>query len=461
MKRVFTVLFLCASIFQSSAQTIEDSLFIRKIFDEVLTKGECYEVLRGLCKDIGPRLTGMQGAYDAVDYMKAVMEKQGFDKVELQEVSIPRWVRGDVEKASFTSKGKTTDLRICALGGTIATEKNGVSASVVEVFSLAEIKDKDVKDKIVFFNRPIDPKPIYTFAAYGGCVDQRYAGASEAAKYGAKAVIVRSVTHLDDDFPHTGSMGYDSLYPKIPAVAVSTKGANLLSKALKKDADLQLTYMINSKILPDTTSHNVIGEIKGKKANSYIITGGHLDAWDNGEGAHDDGAGCVHSIEAVRLLKVLGYQPNHNLRAVMFMNEENGLRGGKEYADQAKKKNEKHLAAIESDRGGFTPRGFYIDFDDSVIKKLLRFKELLEPYGLHIFQKGGSGADISPMKDDGVMLIGFVPDSQRYFDFHHAESDTFDKINKRELELGAGAIAALIYLLDKYSDEIFEDVNTQ
>jgi hypothetical protein len=458
MKRIaFTFSLIIIFTTALRAQTLEDSLFIRKIFDEALTNGKCYGVLEKLCKNIGPRLTGMKGAYDAVDYMKAVMEEQGFDNVFLQEVEIPRWVRGNVQEAYILSKKVMLPVNICALGGSVATPKEGVMAEVIEVFGLEEIDERkdEIKGKIVFYNRPMDPRLIHTFSAYGGCVDQRYYGAAKAAKYGAKAVVVRSMTHALDDFPHTGSMGYDSLYPRIPAVAISTKGAKQLSSMLKEEPTLKFKYVIDSKVLPDTISHNVIGEIKGKRDNTYIIAGGHLDAWDNGEGAHDDGAGCVHSIEAVRLLKTIGYEPNHTLRSVMYMNEENGLRGGNRYADEARRKNERHLAAIESDRGGFTPRGFFIDFDEKSIAYLERFKVLLEPYGIHVIQKGGSGADIGPMKKDGVMLIGFVPDSQRYFDYHHASSDTFDKVNKRELELGAASIAAIIYLIDKYSDELF------
>lgn len=457
MKTFYTLLLFLALTFQCSAQTAEDSVFIRKIFDEALTNGKCYQVLEHLCKKIGPRLTGMKGAYDAVDYMKSVMKNQGFDHVFLQEVDIPRWVRGNVQSAHIISKKAMIPVNICALGGTVATPQEGISAEVVEVFGIDEIEERkdEIKGKIVFYNRPMDPRLIHTFSAYGGCVDQRYHGASKAAQYGAKAVVVRSVTHADDDFPHTGSMGYDSLYSRIPAVAISTKGAKLLSQMLREEPKLQFKYTIDSRLLPDTISHNVIGEVKGLNANSYIIVGGHLDAWDNGEGAHDDGAGCVHSIEAVRILKDLGYKPNHTLRSVMFMNEENGLRGGNRYAEEARLKKERHLAAIESDRGGFTPRGFFIDFDERTIAYLERYKKLLEPYGIHIMQKGGSGADIGPMKKDGVMLIGFVPDSQRYFDYHHASSDTFDKVNRRELELGAASIAALMYLLDKYSSEIF------
>lgn len=463
MQRFTLFLFIFIFNLSAQAQTKEDSLFIRKIFDEALTDGKCYEVLGHLCKNIGPRLAGMKGSYDAIQYMKQVMESQKFDEVVLQEISIPRWIRGDIEQAHIISKGETLPIKICALGGTIATPEKGIEAEVIEVFGIEDLKKKGmlVKDKIVFYNMPLDPKPIYTFNAYGACVGQRYAGAIEASKLGAIAVIVRSVTHIEDDFPHTGTMAYDTAYPQIPAVAVSTLGAKLLSNQLKIDAHLKLNYIINSSILPDTASHNVIGQFNGLEKDKYIIVGGHLDAWDNGEGAHDDGAGCVHSIEALRLLHILGYRPKHNLRAVMFMNEENGNRGGIAYAEQARLKKEKHLAAIESDRGGFVPRGFHIDFDEKTIAKLQRFKALLEPYNIHIISSGGSGVDISPMKKDGVMLIGFVPDSQRYFDYHHAESDTFDKINQRELELGAASIAALIYLLDKYSDDLFQTPQSQ
>ena len=294
---------------------------------------------------------------------------------------------------------------------------------------------------------------INTFESYGGCVDQRYSGAMEAAKYGAMAVIVRSLNLKIDDLPHTGSMTYGNLdvNDRIPSAAISTKDAEVLSSMLKLDSSIKFFLKQNCKQLDDVLSYNVIGEITGSEyPNEFIVVGGHLDSWDLGDGAHDDGAGCVQSMEVLRLLKMSNIKPKRSIRVVLFMNEENGLRGGNKYAQVASKKNEEHIFALESDAGGFTPRGFYFDCDSKNYNQILSWKKLFKPYLIHFFELGGSGADVAPLKTRSNVLSGLKPDSQRYFDYHHAASDTFDAINQRELELGAATMTSLIYLIDKY-----------
>jgi hypothetical protein len=257
-----------------------------------------------------------------------------------------------------------------------------------------------------------------------------------------------------EDYPHTGGMRYATGAPMIPAMAVSTKHADLLSRLLKDDKNLNFYMEMHCQTLEDAPSFNVVGELRGSEYKDEIIAvGGHLDSWDLGQGAHDDGAGCVQSIEALRIFKTMGYKPKRTIRAIMFMNEENGLRGGQQYADLAKLKNEKHIAAIESDRGGFTPRGFTISAPQDKPEKRAKiqsWKPLLEPYGLSDFGSTGGGADIGPLGPQGVVLIGYLPDSQRYFNYHHTSEDTFDKVDKRELELGSASMAALIYLIDQH-----------
>jgi hypothetical protein len=297
----------------------------------------------------------------------------------------------------------------------------------------------------------MDPTLINTFSAYGRAGFQRRSGASEAAKYGAVGVVVRSLGVNAEEYPHTGSMSYALNIPKIPAVAISTNHAEILSVLLLQNRDLKFYFQTNCETLPDAPSFNVIGELRGTEfPGEFIAVGGHLDSWDLAEGAHDDGTGCVQSIEALRIFKAMGYKPKRSLRAVMFMNEENGLRGGQEYAKQAAAKNEKHVAAIESDRGGFTPRGFTMSATPEVKARIRSWKQLLEPYGLADFSQEGGGADIGPLAPQGVPLIGFLPDSQRYFNYHHTPEDTLDKVDKRELELGAAAMASLMYLIDQY-----------
>lgn len=456
MKRVNSLFFLVIFLIPIKVYCQSDEAQLKKIFDETLTNGHSYQMLDFLSNEIGGRLSGSPEAAAAVEWSRQEMKSLGFDTVFLQEVMVPHWVRGKKEVVRIVNSERqgTVDLNACALGNSVGTGENGIVANIVEVDGIESLKKlgrKAVEGKVVFFNRPMDPTHISTFAAYSGAVDQRVYGASEAAGLGALAIVVRSMASNDDDIPHTGTLRYADGVKQIPALAISTNSANLLSKSLKIQPELKLYVEAHCEMLPDVLSYNVVGEIKGStKPDEYIIVGGHLDSWDLGDGAHDDGAGCVQSIEALRVLKSIGYKPNHSLRAVMFMNEENGLRGGLKYAALAKEKGEKHLAAIESDRGGFTPKGFTLTGSEEARAKLISWKPLFEPYGIYDFGKPGGGADISPLEEQGTALIGFLPDSQRYFNLHHTTMDTFDKVDKRELELGAASMAALIYLIDKY-----------
>ena len=432
-----------------------DSLMINKIFTEALSNGQAYSNLHHMCTKIGGRLSGSKEAKQAVDYTQKLLA-EFCDETTMQPVMVPHWERGEKEVGYYTSNGINYSVAICALGGSVPTPNEGITAHVIEVQNfkqLRELDKKDVKGKIVFFNRPMNPVHMNTFSAYSGGVDQRWAGAMEASKMGAVAAIVRSLSVGTNDYPHTGSMGYDEKIEKVPAACISTKAANELSNALKKDASLTFYFKQLCATFPDAPSNNVIGSLKGSKYPSkYIVVGGHLDSWDLGQGAHDDGAGCIQAIEALRILKAIGYQPQHTLRSVMFMNEENGMRGANEYGRIATEEEEDHIAAIESDRGGFTPRGFSLQGTPEQVQKAKQWKKYFEPYGLGQLKEGGSGADISKIKTKNVFLMGLVPDSQRYFDFHHAASDNITAVNQRELELGAAAMAAMIYLLDQYGN---------
>lgn len=441
---------------QLSAQS--DAETLKTIYSTSLNDGKSYSWLDHLSNQIGSRLSGSLGAELAVTYTKEELDKLGFDKVWLQPVMVPKWVRGAPEFAYIeTSPGKTISVNICALGGSVATPNAGIKAEVVEVKDLKELETlgkEKIEGKIVFFNRPMQADLINTFEAYSGAVDQRGAGAREAVKFGAVGVIVRSMNLRLDDFPHTGGMGYGDLPDSqhIPAAAISTNDAEVLSGLLSLNKNLKFFFRQNCQQLKDVQSYNVIGEIKGSEfPNEYIVVGGHLDSWDLGDGSHDDGAGCVQSMDALRILKEIGYKPKRTIRVVLFMNEENGLRGGTEYAKVAKEKGENHIFALESDSGGFTPRGFSFDTtNEAFVTKAQQWEPLFEPYLIHYFEKGHGGADIGPLKNETVVLAGLVPDSQRYFDYHHAKNDTFDAVDKRELELGAATMASMIYLIDKY-----------
>ena len=456
MIRISVIIFSILSLGQSYGQSDDDAFYIKQIYDQTLSSRISYQWLEFLTKDIGPRLSGSPNAAASVEYTYQIMDTLGFDTVWKQPVEVPHWHRGEPEIVRIINSSRgSIDLNVLALGNSVGTGKSGLNAEVIEVQSLDEVDElgEKVRGKIVFYNRPMDPTFIRTFYAYGGAVDQRGAGASKAAEHGAVAVLVRSMGSNIDDVPHTGGMYYKEEFEKIPALAVSTMDAELLSDLLQKES-VQVYIRNTSRMLKNKKSFNVIGEIRGIEFPQEIIAiGGHLDSWDVGEGAHDDGAGCVHSLEAVYQLLRMGYRPKRTIRCIMFMNEENGLVGGRTYAEVSNTAGEFHLAAIESDAGGFTPKGFRTEAHEDVYEhffgRLKQWEDLFSPYDIR-FQTGGSGADISPLKSQKGLLIGLAPDSQRYFDYHHTAEDTFDKVNQRELALGSAAMAGLMYLIDKY-----------
>lgn len=464
MKNRTFFLFLCLTLGLAPALNAQqtplaaDAQFIRTLYDKALRESNCHRWLYHLCKDIGPRLSGSPQSVAAIAYGQHILDTLGVDTVRLQPCTVPTWVRGpEPEEVYIVNSNQigTRALHALALGHSVGTGSNGVTAEVIEVSSLDEVERlgrAKIAGKIVFYNRPMDPTQLNTFAAYGGAVDQRGLGASKASEYGAVGALVRSMTTRLDDVPHTGAMRYQDGVVPVPAVAISTNDAELLSRLLQREA---VRVHIRTTCAPagPATSYNVIGEIRGSThPEEIILVGGHLDSWDVGEGAHDDGTGCVQAMAVIELLKKMNYTPRRTIRCVLFANEESGLAGGRAYWAASNAANEYHLAAIESDRGGFTPRGFTCEADDAVFvpkfQQVYAWSPLLEPYGLTL-KPGGSGADISGLKSQKGLLFGFEPDSQRYFDYHHAHTDTFEAVNRRELELGAAAMAALVYLLDK------------
>ena len=453
----FALFHLLFVVYFSYAQQQRDSLMLKSIYKTALLNGQAYDWLDYLTNQIGGRLSGSLNAERAVEWSKEELEKLNLDRVWLQPVLVPKWVRGPKEFSLIeTEPGVTFNVPITALGGSVATPSVGLKAEVVEVQNfeeLAVLGRENIDGKIVFFNRPMQADLISTFSAYGGCVNQRYDGARQASQYGAIGVIVRSMSLRMDDYPHTGAMSYGDqpVSQRIPAAAISTNAAEKLSNLLKIAPKLKFLFRQQCKQYEDVLSYNVIGEITGSTfPDEIILVGGHLDSWDIGDGAHDDGAGCVQSMEVLRFFKELDYKPKRTIRAVLFMNEENGLRGGRKYAEMAALKGETHIFALESDAGGFTPRGFNFDLPDYEFEQVQSWEPLFKPYLIHYFEKGGSGADIGPLKNKTNVLAGLRPDSQRYFDHHHAATDTFDAVNKRELELGAATLTSLIYLYDTY-----------
>ncbi len=454
-KKFFSLTLVAVFLSGLVAAQADDSAIIRRISNEILANGTAYENLRYLCKQIGPRLSGSPQAQMAVEATYKMLKDAGADTVYLQPCMVPHWVRGEKEKGNIKlTDGTKYQLHLCALGNSEGTGKKGLTATVIEVKNFDELNSlgtTGIKGKIVFFNFPMNPTYVRSFMAYGESGAYRTRGPARAAKYGAVGVMVRSLASNLDDFPHTGTTLYNDSFPKIPAVAISTNDAEWLSSQLKKNAVISAYIRTTSTMLADAPSFNVVGEMRGTQFSNEIITvGGHLDSWDLAEGAQDDGAGCVQSIEVLRAMKALGLKPKRTIRAVMFMNEENGGRGAQAYLEAAKQKKEQHIFALESDAGGFTPRGFGLDMSEEKRAKVNGWKNLFYDYGVYDISPGGGGADIGPLKQIGTALAGFSPDSQRYFDLHHAATDTFEAVSKRELHLGAVNMAAFVYLVDKY-----------
>jgi len=455
MKYIFTII-IFFSIYCANAQvTNNDSTICSTFFKQALNDDWAIAQLEYLVKNYPERLCGTKNSIAALEWSDKVLKNIGADSIFRQELMVPCWKRGIKEKGKIISKiSGTKNINVCALGNSIGTGPKGITANVVEVKNFEELKalgTEKVKGKIVFFNRAMDPSFYYTFQAYGGAANQRTRGASEAAKYGAVAVVIRSLTLSTDTFPHTGVMRYDTTVAKIPAFSVCTSNANELSDWLKNDGQLSLYLESNCEMLPEQKSYNLVAELKGSDfPNEYITVGGHIDCWDNSDGAHDDGAGIIHSIEVLKLFKDLEIKPKHTIRIVMFMDEEMDQRGAKKYAEIAGKNNEKHIAAIESDRGGATPVGFSMDVADSVYKKVISWSKYFNNYGIFQLIRGGSGVDIGPLKKFGVPLFAIMPDSQRYFDYHHSGNDSFKSVNKRELQLGSASIAFMAFMIDKY-----------
>lgn len=461
MKTITSLLLLLLSLNALQAQSDEDVQQVDVIFDEVLTNSSAYDWLHYLCKKIGPRVSGSAEGMAAVEYSYNMLDTLGLDRVWKQPVTVPHWERGEVERAKIVASKTLGDveLAVCALGFSAPTPQYGITAEVIEVEdmdALENLGSSEVKGKIVFLNEPMDATLTNTFHAYGRAVSQRTSGPRIAAQKGAVATLVRSLTLKEDDVPHSGVTIFRGTTP-IPAAGLGIQSAERLSALIAREGSVRVNLELQCQRFEDKESYNVIGEIKGSTyPNEIIVVGGHLDSWDIGEGAHDDGTGCVQAMEVLHLFKRLGIRPKRTIRCVLFANEENGMNGAASYAAYAKgQTNEKHIAAIESDAGGHAPRGFAVDAQADDLKRnydqIQEWRSLLAPKGAYYMDtRGGSAADISKLKPYGTLLFGFRPDSQRYFDYHHARTDVFEAVHKRELEMGAASMAALVYLIDQY-----------
>jgi len=449
-------LLLTAGVSGLPAQEPEDGVVIRSFFQEALTSYEAYHNLEWLCKNTKGRICGRPQAQAAVEFTRRVMEGMNLDSVWLQPVMVKSWVRGEPEQVRILSeKYGTRELTACALGWSAGTGASGLSGPVVEVRDREQWKkltEADVRGKIVFFNQSFDPANLSAFSGYGLVYWQRSDGPSEASALGATGCLVRSMNPETDDYPHTGITRYADDVTPIPALALSTRSADVLSARLAQDPELKVFIRTTGKEGPEVLSYNVIGEIRGSEfPDEFIIVGGHLDAWDISEGAHDDGGGCMQSIEMLRLFLKSGIKPHHTLRAVMFMDEEVAQRGGQAYAREAAAQGGKHLAALESDRGVFRPRALGVAGTPDQMKMTEAWKLLFKPYGIDLVN-GGGGSDIGPLKGyyPDIIFMGLIPEDARYFKYHHSPSDTFEQVDRREMQLGSAGIASLVYLVDKY-----------
>ncbi len=452
MKKTILLLGLCLPFISVAQQN--DSVLLRRLSDEIMWNSPCYEKLRTLTKTIGHRISGSPEAAQAVQWGKAALEAAGADSVWLQPVEVPLWVRGEEWLSlQFPDNASFNKVPMTSLGNTDGTYGTVLEASVICVDDLdafSKLSIEAISGNIVFFNYKFRQDIINTFEGYGDAVKYRWMAVNEASKKNAVAVIIRSVGTNVDDTPHTGSSRYEEGVKHIPAVAVGSITADALAAACQKGAvkaQLSSQCMMKGSVL----SYNVIGELRGsEQPETYILAGGHLDSWDVGEGAHDDGAGCVQSVEIFRAFKALDIRPRHSIRVVLFMNEENGLKGGYAYADSARKNQERHIMALESDAGGFSPRGIGLQMPEAEKQIIKGWTPLFLPYGVYDFSQEEGGTDIIPLQKQGVSVAGLIPDSQRYFELHHSDKDVFEAVNHRELKLGAWTMAAFIYLVDRH-----------
>jgi len=399
---------------------------------------------------VGPRLTGSPQAAAAIEESLKLMAELGLQKVHAEPVEVGRWIRGNFAEAFVEAAGALAPfpLAVCALGGSVGTPKTGLTAPVVEVRTIDELDHLGprLKGKIVFFNRPMDRRVADPFAAYGGAADQRVDGASAAARHGAVGVLVRSLTFRVDRHPHTGMLRYRPGVPRVPAAAVSTADAEALSALLKKEPTARVTLRMDCRDGGRVASANVIGEITGSELpGEIVLLGGHLDSWDLGVGAHDDGAGCAAALEAVRLIQDLGLRPRRTVRVVFFMDEEFGGTGGRAYAAAPERAGERHIVAAESDRGGFVPVGLAVG--DRILEKVRSHADLFRPFGVSFIGPGGGGVDVAPLVGKGAAPAAVIVNAAAYFDVHHSALDTVSSVHPRELELQAVILAALAYIL--------------
>ncbi len=424
------------------------------IYSSALTSFEAYENLRELCTDAPGRLVGSPASELAIQMLRAKVELLKPDTCYLQKYTTSSWRCNKPAQTTALFGTSKLPLNVVNLGLSVSTLGDGLQAPVIEVpsfLALDSLGTKSVKGKIVFFNNPMNNASVRTFSAYGDGVDIRFSGASKASQYGAVGTLVRSLSTEPDDFPHTGVSKFDKGVKQIPNLSVSTNDANKLSELIKQHKGVEVRMTSNTEIIASAQTSNIIAEIRGSvHPERIILIGAHMDTWQNTQGAHDDGAGCVQIIDVFRIFKALNLHPVNTIRLVLFMDEEMYQSGSKVYSAFAGVDKKEHIACIESDAGGLLPTGFGIDCDnESVVQSIKKLTAKMFDFGIYVTDKSHAGVDIGPLKDYGYPLIGLSTNSQRYFEYHHSAKDTFDQVSRREMQLGTAAIAGLVYLIDR------------
>ena len=411
-----------------------------RIIAAALSDSSAYNRLTELVDRFGHRFSGSSNLERALDWILDEMERDGLDNVRGEPVMVPHWVRGNESATLLEPRSK--QLHMLGLGGSIGTPPEGIIAEVLVIESFDELSERaaEAEGKIVLFNAP--------WMGYGPTVQYRGRGAVAAAEAGAVASLIRSVTPYSMDTPHTGAMGYSDDVRRIPHAAITAEDAGMLQRMQERGERIVVRLQMEAETLPDVESRNVMAEIVGyEMPEEVIVMGGHIDSWDVGQGAMDDGGGCVAAWAAVKLLQRLGLRPRRTVRVVMWTNEENGLRGGNAYRDAHRAELENHVLAIESDAGIFEPKGFGFSGSDAAFDLVSQIGALLEPINAGQISRGGGGADIGPIMREGVPGMGLNVDGSKYFWYHHSNADTIDKLDPREVALSVAALAVMSYVV--------------
>lgn len=432
----------------------------RRIIDAALADEGGWAKLAWFCDRIGPRLSGSKGLERAIEWAAGEMRREGLENVVTPPVPVPVWVRG--EESAWMLEPREARLAMLGLGGSVGTPAEGITAEALCVENFEELEKLGadaVRGKVVVYNQP--------WRGYRDTVAYRSEGASRAARLGARAVLVRSVTPAGLRTPHTGALNYSADAPKIPAAAISIEDAMMLARLCSQSVRVAVKLLMEARTLQDAQSANVVGEIRGReRPEEIVVMGGHIDSWDVGHGAHDDAGGCAAAWQAVQLLRSLDLRPRRTLRVCLWTNEENGLRGGRAYRQWAADSVPRHVAAIEMDGGAEKLRGFGLSIQgapahalDAAIGRMQEIAALMRPLGNVEIVRGGGGADIGPLMREGVPGIGHLTAGRRYYEWHHTEADTLDKIDRREFQQHIAALAVLGYVLADMDERLAGEVH--